>query len=335
LRYFLYLEEVDKVNANLRRRNGFTLIELLVVIAIIAILIALLVPAVQKVRDAAARTQCMNNMKQMSLALQDFHGSYKAFPAGQGYNAVNAAGYGSDNYPQYEANFNPANYYSGWMCCILPFLDQGNVWTTIYTTVNATLQPIPAYLCPADPRATAVWGSGQGFDAYGMTDYVGVTGYDYTSTGAQAGILSFTWDLGLPPVTIAQVTDGTSNTIIVAERPFSTQIPNSNYPDPFYWGWWAYPSGYDTMSGSQNQSLFYQVDLNGNPCPASPNRFGDGPLNPNNPCAINNYWSCHQGGSNLAFADGSVRYMSYSAKTVVVNLSSYAGGEINTNTDGL
>src|ERR1700729_2262621 len=96
-------------------RKGFPLIELLVVIAIIAILIALLVPAVQKVRAAAARTQCSNNLKQIGLACQSFHGAYKVFP-----------GFSS----------NPDNSYC-WTMAILPYVEQGPLYKQLTTNVAA------------------------------------------------------------------------------------------------------------------------------------------------------------------------------------------------------
>src|SRR5437588_463385 len=106
----------------MRSRRGFTLIELLVVIAIIAILIALLVPAVQKVRDAAARTQCINNLKQIGLAFHSHHGAFKVFPT---------AGLGNDTARTFNGTV-PATYEAqawGWPYQILPYIDQTPLWT--------------------------------------------------------------------------------------------------------------------------------------------------------------------------------------------------------------
>ena len=100
------------------RRSGFTLIELLVVIAIIGVLIALLLPAVQKVREAANRTQCLNNMKQMGLALHNYHDTFKRFPPS------------SDNgLRPYRLGHNTGyTPYWSWMAYILPFIEQDNAW---------------------------------------------------------------------------------------------------------------------------------------------------------------------------------------------------------------
>src|SRR5437773_3843562 len=105
------------------RRRGFTLIELLVVIAIIAILIALLVPAVQKVREAAARTRCINNLKQMGLAFHGYHDVYKAFPSG----GLTWVG----NSRTFEGNV-PAGHDAqvwGWGFQILPYIEQMPIWS--------------------------------------------------------------------------------------------------------------------------------------------------------------------------------------------------------------
>src|ERR1700733_5001699 len=111
------------------RQVGFTLIELLVVIAIIAILIALLVPAVQKVREAAARIQCTNNLKQVGLALHSYHGVYKQFPPG----------YVDGNTTPTNTPDNDIGPGWGWASFLLPYLEQGNVFSQINFNVGVGL----------------------------------------------------------------------------------------------------------------------------------------------------------------------------------------------------
>lgn len=193
----------------MRRQQGFTLIELLVVIAIIAILIALLLPAVQQAREAARRTQCRNNMKQLGLALHNYHDTFLRFPMGANWGAQ----VGSTHLP----------YHHTWLTSILPYIDQAPLYNQINFNSRAFGQPhvdkqIPAFLCPSD-------GSGlqpiRDTHNFAVTSYAGCNGYDWWSRGMhQGGAGSYVQGGVFDPlssVAIKDITDGTSNTVAVAE----------------------------------------------------------------------------------------------------------------------
>src|ERR1043165_1876895 len=143
----------------LPRRKGFTLIELLVVIAIIAILIALLVPAVQKVREAAAITQCRNNLKNIGLAFHMYHDNFKAFPSG-------GVDWSTDVRDFDASGQHPADYdgqHWGWGYQILPYIEQYQVWNLPKGTAGdaqVAATPIQLYFCPAvgNPRFITTYG---------------------------------------------------------------------------------------------------------------------------------------------------------------------------------
>jgi prepilin-type N-terminal cleavage/methylation domain-containing protein len=178
----------------MRRRSGFTLIELLVVIAIIAILIGLLVPAVQKVREAAARLQCENNLKQIGLALHDYHDTYKKLPPGS-----NTSGFTV-------------------VALLLPYIEQGNVYNQINFSVSATNAAnagptgitIPILLCPSDP--TNVMPAGQGGNNY-FANY-GTNPNFFQPHNVANGVFGLRDTSG---VRLTDITDGTSSTVAFSE----------------------------------------------------------------------------------------------------------------------
>ena len=293
-----------------RQTSGFTLIELLVVIAIIAILIGLLLPAVQKVRAAAARIQCENNMKQIGLAMHNYHDAYNAFPSPRG--------------QVYGPTYTPGCVGPGsWLGYILPFMEQQALYTNTYANNGAgygNYYPtvIKAYICPSDGHILITPSNSLASDDdFGLTDYIGVTGNDATvnlqQNGPSNGIFDvsrYTNNLG---VRIVEITDGTSSTLMVGER-----SPSSDY----FWGWWAY-SDYDN---------FISVNMLWNEyggCTV-PGVYQAEPKGANAPCGggSNHFWSYHDGGANWVFGDGSVHFLPYAAQSIVVPMGSRNGAEV-------
>jgi prepilin-type N-terminal cleavage/methylation domain-containing protein len=209
----------------LRSSRGFTLIELLVVIAIIAILIGLLLPAVQKVREAAARMQCSNNLKQIGLAYHNYNTAYQTFPQGgedgrptgqpwqtccnwddQNVSALNAAGQKEN-----RDGFN-------WRYYILPYIEQDNLYNTVSrSTLYATTTKI--YYCPSRRPPILVGGTAR-------CDYNGNAGTQFsngtpsaTATDASSGLTDgVVIRTSAGRMTLGMITDGTSNTVLIAEK---------------------------------------------------------------------------------------------------------------------
>jgi prepilin-type N-terminal cleavage/methylation domain-containing protein len=209
-----------------RRRSAFTLIELLVVIAIIGILIALLLPAVQKIRDAAARLQCTNNLKQIGLAAHNYESTNGYLPPGQ---ADFAPGAGSS---------------ASILALILPYMEQGNTYNLFNFNLDvnsaaandlARKQEVKSYLCPSDPSQGGInYGSG----LYGRSNYYGNIGttaiFEGSGDSNRLGIFNVTIGTGGKVTTrvhFTDVTDGTSNTAMFSEVKRST-VNGGNWPVP-------------------------------------------------------------------------------------------------------
>lgn len=202
-------------HSNLRPRVGFTLVELLVVIAIIGVLIALLLPAVQQAREAARRTQCLNNLKQVGLSLHNFHDTYGEFPPSR-------VAYG----------------YLGWSAMLLPFMEQNNLYDSLTLTTNYAGQPaaaqqtgIPGYVCPSRHSVGDLTTTLEAINGTNTNDKGAV--WDYASCDGDSGDdsrLRRVTSTGMLIVAqgsasnyksltnMAAVTDGLTNTIAIGEK---------------------------------------------------------------------------------------------------------------------
>jgi prepilin-type N-terminal cleavage/methylation domain-containing protein/prepilin-type processing-associated H-X9-DG protein len=279
------------------RRQGLTLIELLLVITITGVLITLAVAGVQKVRETASRARCTNNLKNIALALHQYHDANKVLPAG--------------------VTYHRPTWYWSWLAMILPYVEKGTLHDSALDFAKSTSSdpwyPNPAlgttvasYKCPSDGRSLQTH-TAYGYDV-AFTSYLGVAGVPGDlSDHTPAGILYYS-----SSITLNQVTNGTSNTFMVGERP----------PDARYWfGWWFAGTGFDDsgvgdhLLGAQQSRFLTWINANNcgthtSHCPATSTNFQQG--NINNPCDLAHYWSLHPQGSNFALADGSVPFVSYS-----------------------
>src|SRR5216683_5559004 len=313
---------------NSKIRRGFSLIELLVVIAIIAVLIALLLPAVQKVREAANRTSCLNNLHQIAIATHNYHDTQGKFPTG---------GHLSD-----FVGDRPTKGTTLWTQ-LLPYIEQDNLqneWdrddnrNNVKGGRNATqAQIIKILLCPSDRLedpvseykvGTAYWSWG----FYALSSYGGNAGKRSVFTGGPPNFPRMTRD-GIffinSNVNFADIADGTSNTFLFGERyhrdPEYDLQHNVVWPGSSsmaQWGRWGYVANAGAVG---NVTLHTPVPINYRVPPG-----GDFSTVENRACA---FGSGHPGGANFAFADGSVRFLKDSTSLLTLQaLSTRAGGEV-------
>lgn len=289
-------------------RPGFTLIELLVVVSVIGILVALLMPAVQSAREAARRSQCENNLKQIGIALHNYHDVSRSMPMGA----------------------HVRTYSWGSLLSLLPYVEQANLYGTVdFDEQNCCLwikqqqqagrdQPgnvrIPAYICPSDPNSDRTLLSGPTGPLPASGDcgvvypgnYLGVSGetgigYPACYTNIEATTDGSGMMFTRSSTRLRDVTDGTSNTLLFGER---------GLPNDLGWGW--------VMCGGSECEQYLSV-VNG----LVPATNG-----PTSSVTVSNFWSWHPGGVHFLFADGHVRLLSLNTSyNVLKSLSTRAGNE--------
>jgi prepilin-type N-terminal cleavage/methylation domain-containing protein/prepilin-type processing-associated H-X9-DG protein len=331
------------------RRRGFTLIELLVVIAIIAVLIGLLLPAVQKVREAAARMQCSNNLKQLALAEHGFHDVYGKFTC-------------SWDYEQPKPPQRPTGVSHAWSTYLLPYVEQDNLYKQYnfdglaYNDPNATViqTPLKVFQCPSSPNRGRIYsfpvpanvlpGIPAGTLKASASDYTAITGVrnwtqlvapdpatepGLVDIGQRHGVLRGTTQdpsiaaLLSPQMRIADVTDGTSNTFLIGEL--------AGRPD-------VYNARRTVIAQGVNPGAGWGDGFNGEHWPNGTSNDGNlvGTSVPVGTCLINcsnlqsrGMYSFHTSGANFALADGSVRFFSdTTSNRVLVFMITSQRGEV-------
>lgn len=290
---------------HLPSRRGFTLVETLIVIGIVSVLLALAIPAIQKVRGAVDRMRCAANLNQIGLALHNYHNDYKRFPPGV-----------------IRPKPGEPNPWRTWLVHLLPYCEQGTLWSEAnshwavqpYPFLNPPhtgfSTPVKLFGCPSDNRVSKPQPTHLSRVA-GLTSYLGVVGTDHTT---KDGLLYFDSQTSLN-----SIPDGSNFTAIVGERP----------PSPDFWfGWWYASVGQagtatpDALLGAKERNL-------GGPysywCAPGPATFGPGQLR--NQCDIFHFWSLHPGGAHFLMAGGNVHFLRYSGDEVLPALATRHGRE--------
>lgn len=282
--------------ANGCKRPGLTLLECLVVLALIGTLFGLLIPAIQKTREAANRIRCANHLRQIGLALHQYHDASEGFPPGVA-----------------TSSTDPTPFLS-WSTRIAPYLEQEGYWTQALLAFQKTPefwrgaphpldQPFTVYFCPSEPRRQI-----ESDVIAALTSYLGVSG---RNQGFRDGCL-----FADSNVRISDIIDGSSNTLLVGERPASADRR---------FGWWYAGTGLD-RDGDADSVLGARERTTRGGCARRFAHFRPGDLKTQ--CHMFHFWSFHPGGAHFIFADGSLHFLSYAADEVLPALATRDGSEV-------
>lgn len=296
--------------------RGFTLIELMVVIAITGILIALLLPAVQKVRESARTAQCRNNMRQIAIALHNYHDRFNILPPGS---------------QVADLRTSPVTKSFGWLIPVMPDLELRTIYDQFDFSIDCqsdahrhlTQKRIPVFECVSDPKASSrvTWNETPYSGVWGATNYLGVSGNNGMQFTAYQGECddfaktdgAFKTHAGMffgnSAIRFADVSDGTSQTLCFGERGVVQQ-----------WGKWGGPG------------IVFRcpLGLSDVVLPGVLGADNGGLRQVQNSVSDRLHWfSYHSASANFAFVDGSVRAFAYSLdRTVLRDMSTRQGGEV-------
>ena len=282
------------------RKAAFTIVELLLVISIIGVLIGLLLPAIQAAREAGRRTQCLNNLKQETLALLAYHNSVGAFPVG--------------NVAPSPTSVNGAGGWWGFQARILPFIEAKDIYKLCNFTYNGSCfdwmgvqqsknnspatKVLDYFKCPDDPLRNEIYHDTK-FGNYACTSYLGVMG---TTPSAGDGILLH--GNYNSAISLAKVTDGAAHTLLMGERGISNDL----------YGWPYCGAGDSNGTGCGDNLMATNLGLS----PGLPNGSHD-----------YHFWSYHPNLAQFAWADGSVQPLTYELDyNVLQALATRSGGEV-------
>ncbi len=298
-------------NKKYQRLDGFTLVELLVVIAIIGILIGMLLPAVQSVREAARRTQCSNNQRQLALACMNYESSRMHYPPGLNcplQNGLSGAFFESSTFN--DANNTPfpqpphRDQFGSWLVWLMPFIEANNLFdqldlsvrelngTNCVTPQSPGAQLVQSYLCPSDVEPQIIEFNGRFF---APNSYFGVAGRQsfFITSATGDGILNYN-----SSVTFGDLSDGASNTLLLGER-YSDDPEWPDFVNRRGWAWSSALSAQDCLAGAL-EPINYMLPVGSGPNP--PFSLTDKKLS--------SFSSGHSGGAVFAAADGSTHFLS-------------------------